>query len=265
MKTRIAILISGRGSNMQAIIREAQEGILRDCCEPVIVVSNREDAPGLARARSMGVRAVALPSRGLGRSAYDRALIRLLEPYEIDYLVLAGFMRIVGPDLIARYPNRIVNIHPADPALFRGIGAYEWAWETRREWTTITVHLVDEGVDTGPILAQERVCLRGATSLEDVERRGLAVEHALYSRVLRALFLGERTSPEASTSLDSRSHAPNPSLDAPATDHGQGPRLGRPPTGTAERGTESSSPFASRPHERESWESTEPPSRPPSS
>lgn len=195
MKKRVAILISGRGSNMAVILREAREGILRDVCEPVVVVSNRADAPGLARARQEGVATLVVPSRKLDRDAYDRALLLALEPYRLDYLVLAGFMRLLGPATIARYRDRIVNIHPADPRLFRGIGGYEWAWQNRLARTSITVHLVDEGMDTGPIVAQEEVSLEGATSLEEVARRGLAVEHALYPRALCGLLRGAGESP----------------------------------------------------------------------
>jgi len=196
-KKRVAILISGRGSNMEAIVREAQSGVLHECCDPVLVVSSTPDAPGLAVARAMGVETRVLSSRPLRRAALDAALVALLEPYRIDYVVLAGFMRILGTQMIRRYRDRIVNVHPADTRLFRGIGGYEWAWESRLETTMITVHLVDEGVDTGHILAQAPVSLKGVESREELERRGLAVEHQLYSRVLRGLFTAADTGSDA--------------------------------------------------------------------
>jgi phosphoribosylglycinamide formyltransferase-1 len=152
-RRRIAILISGRGSNMAAILRNAQEG-------------DRE------------------------RREFDGEVVALLEPYRLDYLVLAGYMRLLSPVVIDRYRNHIVNIHPADSRAYQGIHGYRWAFERGLERTLVTVHLVDEGIDTGPILAQAEVDLRGAGSLSEVERRGLAVEHHFYSAVLADLFAG---------------------------------------------------------------------------
>ena len=97
-------------------------------------------------------------------------------------------MRILSPLFIRAYRNRIINIHPADTAQFQGLGAYVWAWENGLQETKITVHFVDEGIDTGPVIGKETVDLRGAQSLEEVERRGLAVEHRFYSEMLRKVF-----------------------------------------------------------------------------
>ena len=188
MKARIAILISGRGSNMEAIIKSSKDGVLRDCCEVVLVLSNRTDARGLSVARSLGVKTACIESESKKRSSFDREVIDLLEPYELDYIVLAGFMRILSPTFVARYRKRIINIHPADTALYRGLHGYEWAFENRLETTKITVHYVDEGVDTGPVIAQREVDLRGAVSLDQVEARGLAVEHYFYSEQLGRIF-----------------------------------------------------------------------------
>jgi phosphoribosylglycinamide formyltransferase-1 len=190
-RKRIAVFISGRGSNMLAIARNALEGSLRDCCEIALVFSNNPDAPGLAAAQRLGLPTACIDSRGKRRRAFDREVRELLEPLQIDYIVLAGYMRIISPVLLERYPNRIVNIHPADTALFRGLGAYQWAFEQGLQTTKITVHLVDRGVDTGPVLDQATVDLRGARTLEEVEQRGLAVEHRFYSTVLGRLFRGE--------------------------------------------------------------------------
>lgn len=189
---RIAVLISGRGSNMEAILKEAQDGILRDCCQVVVVVSNRSDAPGLTIARSMGVEAICVESNGKTRTAFGRQLLEALEPYTLDYLVLAGFMRILSPLVVDRYRNRIINIHPADTALYQGARGYAWAFETGRSSTTITVHYVDEGTDTGPVIAQTDVDLAGAKTLEEVEKCGLAVEHRFYSQVLHQVFTGRK-------------------------------------------------------------------------
>jgi len=190
VKKRIAILISGRGSNMEVILKEAQDGILMDCCQVVLVVSNRCDARGLTIARNMGVEAICVEANGKTRTAFDRQLLEALEPYPLDYLVLAGFMRILTPVVVDRYRDRIINIHPADTALYQGAHAYAWAFETGRSSTKITVHYIDEGTDTGPVIAQTDVDLTGAKTLEEVEKRGLAVEHRFYSQVLHQVFTG---------------------------------------------------------------------------
>lgn len=189
---RIAVLISGRGSNMEAILKEARDGILKDCCQVVLVVSSRCNAPGLTIAQNMGVEAICVESNGKTCTAFDRQLLEALEPYALDYLVLGGFIRILSPLVIERYRQRIINIHPADTALYQGARGYAWAFETGRYSTTITVHYVDEGTDTGPVIAQTDVDLAGAKTLEEVEKRGLAVEHRFYSQVLQQVFTGRK-------------------------------------------------------------------------
>lgn len=191
-KKRIIILISGRGSNMQAIARNAREGLLRDCCEISLIFSNNPDAPGLRIAEAIGYPTAWILSQEKSRTCFERQMLELFNRYSPDYLVLAGFTRILSPSLVAQYPRRIVNIHPAEPAAFRGLHAYRWAWRQKLEKTVITVHYVDEGVDTGPVIEQREVDLCGADSLEEVERRGLAVEHRMYSEVLRRLFCQDR-------------------------------------------------------------------------
>lgn len=188
MKKRIAIFISGRGSNMESILRQVQGGILRDLCEVVLVFSNKPSAQGLEIARSFGVATSCIESKGKDREDFDREVVRFLEPMHIDYVVLAGFMRILSPVFVRAYKGRIINIHPADTKQFQGVGAYEWAFENKLERTKITVHFVDEGVDTGPVIAQKEVDLREAKTLDEVEKRGLAVEHAFYSEALAQLF-----------------------------------------------------------------------------
>lgn len=190
MKTRIAIFISGRGSNMEAIVKEAQNGILRECCDIALVFANTADAAGLAIAESYGLKTAVIESKGKKRVNFDREVLELLEPLQLDYLVLAGYMRILSPPFVERYRNRIVNIHPADTAAYQGAHGYEWAFEQKLETTKISVHLVDEGVDTGTVLAQREVDLRGADTLEEIKTRGLKVEHGLYSEVLKDLFAG---------------------------------------------------------------------------
>ena len=200
---RIAILISGRGSNLERILAEVQGGCLRGVCEVAVVVSNREAARGLEMARRAGVPTLVVPSHGFNAEAYGARLLKALEPWRLDALVLAGFMRVLSAGVIARYRDRIVNIHPADTAAYQGPDGYGWAFARRLQETVITVHVVDEGVDTGRVLARETVSLFGATTLDEVRRRGLEVEHRLYSRVLRA-WLTEEGSRGFATSAGGR-------------------------------------------------------------
>jgi len=188
---RIAILISGRGSNMEAILQASQGGVLQGQCEICSVVANRANAEGIARARELGVATRIVPSKECSTEAYGTKLLTALAEWPLDYLVLAGFMRILSADVIAAYRGRIVNIHPADTAAYQGPDGYGWAAHEKLTETTITVHLVDEGVDTGPVLHQETVSLEGACSKDEIVQRGLHVEHALYSRCLARLFAGE--------------------------------------------------------------------------
>jgi phosphoribosylglycinamide formyltransferase-1 len=181
---RLAILLSGRGSNMLALVRAVQSGVLRGLAEVAVVFSNKPDAPGLAAAAALGCPTAALPSKGRQREAFDLEAAALLQQYRPDFILLAGYMRILSPAFIQPFAGRILNIHPADTHQHQGLHAYEWAFDNHLPETKITVHLVDEGLDTGPILAQQTVDLRGADTLDEVERRGLAVEHELYASAL---------------------------------------------------------------------------------
>ena len=184
---RLAILLSGRGSNMLALVKATQTGILKDVAEVVVVFSNQPEAFGLKAAAALGCPVAALPSQGRKREIFDAEAAQLLQQYQPDLVVLAGYMRILSPAFIQPFAGRILNIHPADTHQHQGLHAYEWAFENHLPETKITVHLVDEGLDTGPILAQQTVDLRGADTLAEVERRGLAVEHELYANALAEL------------------------------------------------------------------------------
>ncbi|MBD2724363.1 phosphoribosylglycinamide formyltransferase [Hymenobacter armeniacus] len=191
-KVRLAILLSGRGSNMLALVAATKTGVLKDLAEVVVVFSNKPDAPGLAFAAEQGCPVASLPSQGRKREAFDADAAALLQQYRPDVVVLAGYMRILSPAFIQPFAGRILNIHPADTHQHQGLHAYEWAFENQLPETKITVHLVDEGLDTGPILAQQTVDLRGADTLAEVERRGLAVEHELYARTLAWLITSKQ-------------------------------------------------------------------------
>lgn len=185
---KIAIFISGRGSNMKAIVEECEHGVLKGLAEVVLVFSNKEEAAGLDYAKEKKIEAQFINSKGLKRISFDQKVVDLLANYELDYLVLAGYMRVLSPILIKEYPNQIINIHPADTKQHQGLDGYQWAFENKLEETKVTIHYVDEGLDTGEIIAQQKVDLRGADSLAEVEKRGLAVEHWFYSQTLVNLF-----------------------------------------------------------------------------
>jgi phosphoribosylglycinamide formyltransferase-1 len=188
-KARLAILLSGRGSNMLALVKATHSGVLHGLAEVAVVFSNQPDAPGLEAAAALGCATAALPSQGRKRLEFDAEAAALLQEYQPDFVVLAGYMRILSPAFIQPFAGRILNIHPADTHQHQGLHAYEWAFENQLPETKITVHLVDEGLDTGPILAQRTVDLRGADTLAEVERRGLAVEHVLYAETLASLII----------------------------------------------------------------------------
>ncbi len=188
MKKRIAIFISGRGSNMLAIAKQCEDGALGDVCEIVVVFSNTPKAAGLKAAANLGLNTMWIKSKGSSRESFDQQIIDKLEPLNLDYIVLAGYMRIISEPFLKKFPNRIINIHPADTQAFKGLGAYEWAHENKLDHTYITVHLVDKGVDTGKVLDKRKVDLRRAENLQEVVKRGLEVEHKFYSEVLYQLF-----------------------------------------------------------------------------
>ena len=188
MKNKIAILISGRGSNMKAIVENVQNGILKGLCGVIVVFSNKINAPGLEISESFGLDTKVIESKGKKRSTYDALLYEYLDSLDPDYIILAGYMKIISSNVVQRFRNRIINIHPADNALHQGLHGYEWAFENKMESTKITVHFIDEGLDTGQVIAKREVDLKGATTLEEVEKRGLAVEHVFYSECLQKVF-----------------------------------------------------------------------------
>jgi phosphoribosylglycinamide formyltransferase-1 len=186
---KIALFISGRGSNMKAILEQCKNGILSDIAKPVLVFSNKKDAVGLDYATMHEIPTISVESKGLKRKDFDQKVLALLEPYNPDYIVLAGYMRILSPILIQAYPKRIINIHPADTHLHQGLDGYKWAFEKKLPKTKVTVHYVDEGLDTGSIIEQAEVDLTGVKTLEEIESRGLKVEHQLYSQVLKKILI----------------------------------------------------------------------------
>jgi phosphoribosylglycinamide formyltransferase-1 len=179
---RLAILLSGRGSNFVAI----QEAIIRGdlnaevCC----VVSNVAEAAGLTRARDFGLTAICLPSKGMERIAYDRLLVKTLRSFDPALVCMAGFMRILSLELLNAYPSRILNIHPALLPSFPGLHAQRQALQYGVKISGCTVHVADEGVDTGPILMQRAVEVLENDTEESLSARILEQEHQIYWRAI---------------------------------------------------------------------------------
>ncbi len=179
---KIAILLSGRGSNFVAIQEAIRRGDLD--AEICIVISNVDEAPGLARARDFGLRAVCLRSRGVDRVEYDRQLLLLLREQNPALICLAGFMRILSAPIISEFRGRILNIHPALLPSFPGLHAQRQALIYGVRVTGCTVHFVDEGVDTGPIIMQRAVDVKEGDSEERLSARILQQEHDMYWRAI---------------------------------------------------------------------------------
>ena len=179
---KLAILLSGRGSNFVAIHEAVQRRDLNAeiCC----VVSNVPDAAGLAKAREFGLSAVLLPSQGIERAEYDRQLLATLRPYSPTLVCLAGFMRILTAEFLREYAGRVLNIHPALLPSFPGLHAQRQALQYGVKISGCTVHLVDEGVDTGPILLQRAVEVLDGDTEETLSARILKQEHDLYWRAI---------------------------------------------------------------------------------
>jgi phosphoribosylglycinamide formyltransferase-1 len=179
---RIAVLLSGRGSNFVAIHDAIRRGELRAeiCC----VISNVPDAAGLSRAGELGLTAICLPSQGVERMEYDRILVKTLRSFDPALVCLAGFMRILSPAILKEYPGRILNIHPALLPSFPGLHAQKQALQYGVKISGCTVHIADEGVDTGPILLQRAVEVLEGDTEEILSARILEQEHQIYWRAI---------------------------------------------------------------------------------
>jgi phosphoribosylglycinamide formyltransferase 1 len=186
---RIAVLISGRGSNLQSILDATANGRLH--ATVALVISNRPGAPGLLRAREAGTEAVCVEPRGYGdRDAYDRAIVTLLRSHAIDLVCLAGFMRLVGPSLLDAFPNRILNVHPSLLPSFPGLDAQRQALSHGVRITGATVHLVTGELDGGPIVCQAAVPVLGDDTVDTLSARILVEEHRIYPEAIACVLEG---------------------------------------------------------------------------
>lgn len=184
----IGVLVSGRGSNLQALIEEARAGRLGG--EVGVVVSNVEGAPALDKARAAGVPAFVRDHRGKTREEHDRAVLQLLQDHGAELVCLAGYMRLLSPGFLGAMPHRVVNIHPSLLPAFPGREAQRQAWEYGVKVAGATVHLVEEALDAGPIVMQEAVSVRSDDTADSLAARILEAEHRLYPRAVRLLLGG---------------------------------------------------------------------------
>ena len=188
MTNRIAILISGNGTNMEAIFDRIASGDLD--ATVAFVASDNESAAGLRKAAARSIPVFSLPYELRGKREAERVLASLCRERNVEWIVLAGFMRILSAEFISGFENRIVNIHPALLPAFSGAHAVRDAWDRGVRLTGVTVHLVDTGVDTGPILSQRAVSVLDEDTIETLEERIHATEHIQYWETLRDLFSG---------------------------------------------------------------------------
>jgi formyltetrahydrofolate-dependent phosphoribosylglycinamide formyltransferase len=175
---RVAILISGRGTNMRALVEQSEN------YEVVLVASNKPSAPGLEWAREHGVRTWALDSKGVDKEEFDRTLSARLARHDVGTIALAGFMRILSPWFVSEWAGRIVNIHPSLLPKYRGLDTHARALESGDEVSGCSVHVVTEELDAGEVLDQLEVPIEPDDTAATLEQRVLAAEHQLYARVL---------------------------------------------------------------------------------
>jgi phosphoribosylglycinamide formyltransferase-1 len=190
MPHRIGVLLSGRGSNFEALADSIAAGRIPGA-EIALVISNREGAPGIARAVERGISTKVIPSKGMGREDYDRLVVAELKRAGVEIVCLAGFMRLLSPYFVAAFPQRTLNIHPSLLPSFPGLEAQRQAREYGVKFSGCTVHLVDENLDAGPILAQAIVPVRDEDTDETLSARILAEEHRIYTEAVKLVLSGE--------------------------------------------------------------------------
>jgi phosphoribosylglycinamide formyltransferase 1 len=190
MKKRIGVLLSGRGSNFVALADSVAAGRIPDA-EIAIVVSNREGAAGIDKAKDRGIPTRVIPSKGLEREPYDRQVVAVLREHKVDLICLAGYMRLLSSYFVASFPNRILNIHPSLLPSFPGLESQRQALEYGVKIAGCTVHFVDENLDAGPIVLQAAVPVHDADTEVTLSERILAEEHRIYSEAVRIVLEGK--------------------------------------------------------------------------
>jgi phosphoribosylglycinamide formyltransferase-1 len=189
MKKRIGVLLSGRGSNFEALAANVASGHIPNA-EIAIALSNREDARGIEKARALGIEARVISSKGLEREAYDKLVVAALQEKRVDLVCLAGYMRLLSPQFVAAFHNRILNIHPSLLPAFPGMEAQRQALEHGAKFSGSTVHFVDENLDAGPIVLQACVPIEDSDTPETLSERILREEHRIYAEAVRIVLEG---------------------------------------------------------------------------
>jgi len=184
------VLLSGRGSNFEALADSAAAGRIPDA-EISMVISNREDAPGLRRAAERRIPAQVIPSKGVEREAYDRLVVAALKEARVDLVCLAGFMRLLSPYFVAAFRGRILNIHPSLLPSFPGLESQRQALDYGVKFSGCTVHFVDENLDAGPIVKQAIVSIEPGDTEETLAARILREEHRIYTEAVRLVLSGK--------------------------------------------------------------------------
>ena len=190
MTKRIGVLLSGRGSNFEALADSVAAGRISDA-EIALVLSNREGAPGIDRARARGLAARVIPSKGLEREPYDRLVVAALREANVDLVCLAGYMRLLSPFFVAAFPQRILNIHPSLQPSFPGLESQKQALEYGVKFAGCTVHFVDENLDAGPIVLQSVVRVEDYDTEDTLSARILNEEHRVYSEAVKIVLEGK--------------------------------------------------------------------------
>jgi phosphoribosylglycinamide formyltransferase-1 len=186
----LGILLSGRGSNFEAIAKNLASGKIRDA-KIAVVISNRAEAVGIVTARDLGLDAVVIPSKGKAREDHDREVVTALQQYNVDLVCLAGYMRLLSPWFVKRFPHKILNIHPSLLPAFPGLEAQEQAFAYGVKVAGCTVHFVDEELDHGPIIVQKAVAVHDDDDEGALRARILEQEHIAYSEAIE-LVLSKR-------------------------------------------------------------------------
>src|SRR6202050_687275 len=184
MKKHIGVLLSGRGSNFEALAASVEAGRIPNADIPM-VISNRDNAPGIDKARVRGIEAHVIPSKGLEREPYDRQVVAALRAKNVDLVCLAGYMRLLSPYFVREFPQKILNIHPSLLPAFPGLEPQRQALEHGAKFAGCTVHFVDENLDAGPIVLQAVVPIEDRDTPEKITERILKEEHRLSSEAVR--------------------------------------------------------------------------------
>jgi phosphoribosylglycinamide formyltransferase 1 len=185
---QVGVLISGRGSNLQALIDAADAGRLGG--ELALVISNVEAAPGLDRARAADIPVAVCDHRGRPRDVHDADMLERLRAHDVDLVCLAGYMRLLSPSFIRAFAGRILNVHPSLLPAFPGLDSQAQAWTHGVKVAGATVHLVDDGLDSGPIVLQEAVPVMDADTPDTLSARILEAEHRIYPRAVSLILSG---------------------------------------------------------------------------